>query len=139
MGMAAVFGFQSSPSGKGCAESGLCPPAQSQPSEGTRVLCVKVNRQYISLSPHLLHQTLPNQTLQTTPLYTFTCSSPVHTKNKTHCRPLPAGSKHFVSVAQKTLHLLLYLVYCISLAGSSPVFSPHPISCLMLIRNKGKG
>ena len=25
-GMAAVFGFQSSPSGKGCAESGLCPP-----------------------------------------------------------------------------------------------------------------
>lgn len=43
-GMAAVFGFQSSPSGKGYAESGLCPQAQSQPSEGTRVLCVIVNR-----------------------------------------------------------------------------------------------
>ncbi len=111
-GMAGVFGFQSSPSGKGCAESGLCLPAQSQPSEGTRVLCVIVNRQCISLSPHLPHQTSLNHTLQ--PPFTFTCSSPVHTENKTHSRPLPAGLKSFVSAPQETLHLILHLVYNIS-------------------------
>lgn len=61
-GTAAVFGFQSSPSRKRCAESELCPPAQSQPSEGTTVLCVIVNRQYISLSP-LWPRTASSRTL----------------------------------------------------------------------------
>lgn len=80
---AAVFGFQSSPSGKGCAESGLCPPAQSQTSEGTRVLCVIVNRQCIPLSPRSPHHNSPNHTPRRTTPITFTCSSPVHTfKNK---------------------------------------------------------
>lgn len=82
-GMAAVFGFQSSPSGKGCAESGLCPPAQSQPSEGTTVHCVIVNRQCISLSPLLPHQTSQHHPLQMTPSFTFTWSSPVQAESKT--------------------------------------------------------
>lgn len=132
-GMAAVFGFQSSPSGKGCAESGLCPPAQSQPSEGTRVLCVIVNRQCISLSPLLPHQTSPNYTLQ--PPFKFTCSSPVHTENKTYSRPLAAGLKSFVSVPKETASSSSNLYHSLA---ASPVRSPHPIS-LILIRNKGKG
>lgn len=65
-GVAAVFGFHSSPSGKGCAESGLCASAQSQSGEGTRVLCVIINRQCIS-EPPPPHQISLNHTLQPTP------------------------------------------------------------------------
>lgn len=106
-GTAAVFGFQSSPSGKGCAESGLCPPAQSQPSEGTTVLCVIVNRQCILLSPLLPNRPSPRPTLQLTPPLTFTCSSPVRTEK--------TKLSQFASEPQtRALHLVVRVVYIIS-------------------------
>lgn len=103
-GMAAVFGFQSSPSGKGCAESGLCPLAQLQPSKGTRVLCVFVGGECILLSPLLPCQTSPNppsdaSLLPAAHLYTV---------------PLVPGPFRLGAVPKATLRLARYLVCIIS-------------------------
>lgn len=132
--MVAVFDFQTSPSGKGCAESGLCPPAQSQPSEGTRVLCVIVNRQCILLSPLLPHRNLPSDILQQTPPL---CLPAAHLYIQ--------KTKPIVGHFQLRRNGLSLRRHCSSmcclyhLLAASPVCSLHPISCQMLIKNKGKG
>lgn len=139
--MATVFGFQSSPSGKGCAESGLCASAQSQSGEGTRLLCVIINRQCISVSPtpHP-HPNEPSPPTNTS----LSVHSPVAHRcaNKTNKRKKKHNKNH---KKQSCCGLLMICVLTDTPAGSGSALvggisrQAHPISCLMLIKNKEQG
>lgn len=114
--------------GEGCAESGLCASAQSQSGEGTRVLCVIINRQCISEPPS--PSNLPE------PYPPTNASLSLHSPVAQPC-------------AQKK-KIMLWTVNDLSPNSDTPPGSisslvcvisrqAHPISGLMLIKNKEKG